>query len=68
MPHGQHESRSGEYVQLAEFDLLGLIHVAGRAQHDEQRLPVALQLRPLVSDDGVLHRELVQAKLLGDRE
>ena len=63
---GEHEVRSDEDVDLAELDLLVLVEVGGRAQHDEQRVAVALELRPLVGDDRVLDRDLVEAELLGD--
>ena len=61
-----HEVRADEDVDLAELDLLDVVEVAGGAQHDEQGVAVALQLRPLVGDDGVLDRQLVQPELLGD--
>ena len=66
MADGEHEVRADEDVHLAELDLLDVVEVAGGAQHDEQRVAVALQLRPLVGDDRVLDGELVQAELLGD--
>jgi hypothetical protein len=52
-------------VDLAELDRLGLVHVASWPQDDEERPVVALQLGPLVGDDGVLDGQLVQAELLG---
>ena len=54
-------------MDLAELDLLGLVEVARRAQDDEQGVAVALELRPLVGDDGVLDGELVQLELRGER-
>ena len=65
---GEHEVRADEDVDLAELDLLDVVEVGGGAQHDEQRVAVALELGPLVGDDRVLDRELVQAELLGDRQ
>ena len=64
---GDHEVGTDEHVDLAELDLLGLVEVARRAQHDEQRVAVALQLGPLVGDDGVLDGELVELELGGQR-
>ena len=43
-----------------------LVDVARRPQHDEERVPVALELRPLVRHDGVLDGELVQAESARD--
>ena len=63
MPDRHHEVRAGEYVQLAELDLLGLVEVAGRPQHGEQGVAVALQLGALVRRDRVLHGQRVQAEL-----
>ena len=57
-----------EDVDLAELDLLDVVEVARRAQDDEQRVAVALELGSLVGDDRVLDRQLVQAELLGDVE
>ena len=65
--HGQHEVRAEEDVDLAELDLLHVVEVGRGAEHDEQRVAVALELRPLVRDDRVLDGELVQPELLGDR-
>ncbi len=66
VPDGQHEVRADEHVDLAELDLLDVVEVAGGAQHHEQGVAVAFQLGPLVGDDGVLHRHLVQPELLRD--
>ena len=57
-----------EDVDLAELDLLGVVEIGRGAQHDEQRVAVALQLWPLVGNDRVLDRYLVEAELLGDRQ
>jgi hypothetical protein len=67
VPDGDDEVRAGEDVQLAERDLLRRVDVAGRPQHAEERVAVALQLRPLVRGDRVLHGQLVQLELGGDR-
>ncbi len=64
--NGDDEVGANEDVELAELDRLSRVEVAGGAQDDEERAIVALQLRPLVGFDGILHRELVQAELLGD--
>ena len=61
MAHGDDEVRPDEEVHLAELDLLGLVEVARRPQHDEERLPVALELGPLVGD-RVLDGELVEVE------
>ena len=66
MADREDEVRSDEDVDLAELDLLLLVQVRGGPEDDEQRVAVALQLWPLVRDDRVLDRELVQAELLGD--
>jgi hypothetical protein len=63
----EHEVRAHEDVDLAELDLLVGIQVRRRPEHHEQRVAVALQLRALVGDDGVLDRDLMQAELLRDR-
>ena len=52
-------------MDLAELHLLDVVQVAGGAQDDEQGVAVALQLGPLVGDDGVLDGQLVEAELLG---
>src|SRR5215208_8394130 len=54
-----------EDVDLPELDLLGGIKVAGGPQDDEQGLPVALQLWPLVRLQGVLNGQLVEFELFG---
>ena len=66
MPHREHEVGAHEDVDLAELDLLGVIEVARRSKDDEKRVPVALELRPLVSDDRVLDGELVELERLGE--
>jgi hypothetical protein len=64
--HRENEVRADEDVDLAELDLLLLVEVGGGPQDDEQGVAIALELRPLMSDDGILDRELVQPELLGD--
>jgi hypothetical protein len=49
-------------VQLAELHLLGRVEVPGRLEDDEQRRPVALELRPLVGLDGVLDGQVSAAE------
>src|SRR4051794_1831227 len=39
------------------------LYYPGRARHDEERVVVLLELRPLMGVAGVLDRELVQAEL-----
>ena len=63
MADGDHEVPADEDVDLAELDLLDVVEVAGRPQDDEQRVAVAFELRPLVGDDRVLDRQLVQVEL-----
>jgi hypothetical protein len=63
--HRHHEVLSDEDVDLAELDGLGLVHVAGGAQDDEERSVVALDLGPLVRLDGVLDGQRVQPELRG---
>jgi len=67
MPDRHHEVRAHEQVHLAELDLLGRVPVASRLQYYEQRVAVALELRPLVRLVGVLDGQLVQVELLGQR-
>src|SRR5215211_700878 len=63
--YGHHEVFSHEYVDFAELDPLLLVQVTGRFEHDEEGLPVALQLGPLVGLRRVLDRQPVQAELRG---
>ena len=65
--HGDDELRADEDLDLAEHDRLRLVHVAGRSQDDEERVPVALELRALMRLDCVLDRELVQVELARHR-
>lgn len=67
MADGDDEVGAGEDVQLAELDALVGLDVAGRAQHGEQHVAVALELGPLVCGDGVLDREVVDPELSRDR-
>ena len=52
---GDHGALCGEHVQLAELDCLRIVDVARRAQHAEQRLTVALELRALMGVHCVCH-------------
>ena len=63
--NGDDEVLADEYVDLAELDLLFLVEVSRGAQHDEERVVVAFQLRSLVGDDRVLDGELVKREFLG---
>src|SRR4051794_24347305 len=54
------------------MDLTGLhdflrVDVASRLQHHEQRVVIDLELRPLVSVEGVLGRQLVKVELAPHR-
>src|SRR5919107_2664967 len=53
-------------VDFAELDPLLLVQVAGRLEHDKERIPVALQLGPLVGVRRIFDRQTVQAELPGD--
>src|SRR5918998_2762000 len=64
--HAHYEVFSHKEVDFAELDPLLLVQVAGRLEHEEERLPVALQLGPLVGLRRVLDCQPVQAKLPGD--
>ncbi|GGD26980.1 hypothetical protein GCM10007231_28010 [Nocardioides daphniae] len=59
MPHGDDEVGAGEDVHLAELHPFLPLQVAGRAQHGEEHVAVALDLRPLVGGDGVLDGQVV---------
>ena len=64
LAHGDDEPRPDEDRHLAELDLLALVDVARRAQHDERDPAlVALDLRPQVEALRVLDRQLVQPEL-----
>ena len=67
MPDRDHEVRTGEDVQLAELDLFHVIQIPCRAQHGEQRVPEGFEFGPLVTVEGVLNCELVQAELIRRR-
>src|SRR5215208_1075514 len=64
--HAHHEIFSNKEVDFAELDPLLLVQVAGRLEHDEERIPVALQLGPLVGVRRILDRQPVQAELPSD--
>src|ERR671914_687683 len=64
--HAHYEVPSHKKVDFAELDPLLLIQVAGRLEHDKERIPVALQLGPLVGVRRILDRQTVQAELPGD--
>src|ERR687897_2512715 len=63
MTHAHYEVFSHKEVDFAELDPLLLVQVAGRLEHDEERIPVALQLGPLVGVSRILDRQPVQAEL-----
>ena len=65
--HAHHKVFSHKEVDFAELDPLLLVQVAGRLEHDEESLPVALQLGPLVGVRRILDRQPVQAELPGHR-
>src|SRR6478609_5086917 len=64
LPHGDHEARAEEDADLAELDFLARLVVPRRAQdHELDALLELLELRAEVERLGILHRELVQAKV-----
>src|SRR5215211_1257650 len=64
--HAHYEVFSHKEVDFAELDPLLLVQVTGRLEHDEECLPVALQLGSLVGIRRILDRQPVQAELPGD--
>jgi hypothetical protein len=65
VPDGDDEPVADEEEDLAELDLAAL--PAGRLEHEEERVAVELELRPLVRLDRVLDGQLVQVELAPDR-
>jgi len=65
--NGQDEARTDEHVDLAELDLLDVVHVAGGPKHHEEGLVVTFDLRPLMSVDRVLDGEGMELELGGQR-
>src|ERR687898_3112189 len=65
MAHAHYEVFSHKEVDFAELDPLLLVQVAGRLEYDKERIPVALQLGPLVGVRRILDRQPVQAELPG---
>ncbi len=59
-------SRTDEEVRFAEINSWPLAIQRRRAQDDEERVAVALELGPLMGAVGVFDREVVQAELLLD--
>ena len=65
MPDGEDVARADEDVRLAERDApITVVRELRRPQHDEERIAVLLELRPLVGTERVLDREVVQAERL----
>ncbi len=60
------KSVADEHVDLTGLDGVVGVDVPERLQGEEQRVLVALELRPLVGGEGVLDGERVQAELLLD--
>jgi hypothetical protein len=67
VPHGDHELRPEEQVQLAEFHDLHRVDVARRAENHESGVSIALELGALVGVNCVLDGKRVQGELFGDR-
>ena len=67
VPHRDHEVGADEDHHLADVDELLGAEVAHGLDHEEERVAVDLQPRPLVRADGVLDRELVEVELAPDR-
>ena len=63
MPDRDDVVRADEEVRLAELDRAGRAIEMGRTQDGEERVAVALELRPLVGTRGVLDREVVEREL-----
>src|SRR5215204_876661 len=57
--HAHHEVFSHKEVDFAELDFLLLVQVTGWLEHNEERIPVALQLGPLVGVRRILDRQPV---------
>ena len=55
-----------EHLDLAELDLLGVVQVLRRLQHEEQGIAVLFQLRTLMSVQGVLDDEIVEVDVHSD--
>ncbi len=62
---GDDEVVGGEDVDLADPHRFPILVVLGRAQDQEEHLPVGLRLGPLVGDDRVLHRQERQVEQAG---
>ena len=54
------EAVADEHLDLAELDLLHVVEVAGRLEHQEDRLVVELQLGHLVGLEGVFDRQRME--------
>jgi hypothetical protein len=67
MPHRDHEVWADKDVQFAKLDLLHLVQIPCRTKHGEQRVAVAFELGPLVTGEGIVNGELVQAEFSRDR-
>ena len=63
VPDRDDVARPDEHVRLPELDLVLLGIGLRRAQHDEQRLPVLLDLRALVGAMRVLDGQIVEPEL-----
>src|SRR5918994_695488 len=63
VPHHISKHTPERFCRPLELDPLLLVQVAGRLEHDEERIPVALQLGPLVGVSRILDRQPVQAEL-----
>ncbi len=62
MPHGKHIVRADKHVDLADQQLVVVIHL-DRMHDCEQRLAVLFDLRSLVAHQRVFDSEFVQAEL-----
>jgi predicted RNA-binding protein len=67
MAHRDDEVAVDEEEDLAGLDVTQLARVTDGLEHDEQRVAIALDLRPLMGDDRVLHGQLVQVELAPHR-
>jgi hypothetical protein len=53
-------------MRLCKFDMLRLPGEMRRPKHDKERIPVLLQLRPLVPAMGIFNGKVVQPKFFLD--
>jgi hypothetical protein len=67
VPDRDDESLADEDQDLAELDRPLGLEVAGRLEHDEERVAVHLELRTLVCVDRILDGQLMEIELSTNR-